>query len=375
MVAKVENRRAENVVAGRAQAGTGNKKTLDLERDNMIKNTPRGFTLVELLVVIAIIGILISLLLPAIQAAREAARRMTCQNNLGQMGKAAQSHLAATRTLPTAGWGALWIGDPDGGFGKMQPGGWMYNLLPFMELKSIHDMGKTGGSVLTPASAQKKALLAQMCQIPLSVFNCPTRRPLMAYAISSTWNEGAEGVHPNAGGCPVFARSDYAGCCGSDPNNFAPNGGYFNVGPPGYPDVSGFNFLPEDRFNGVIYQHSALKQTDVIDGMSHTFLCGEKYLNPDFYFNGNDVADSGPMFQGYDWDIVRVANATYLPYRDRRGFITFTWNFGSAHPASFNMACCDGSVHALGYDIDKDAWSRLGGRNEKGVLDSSKISW
>ena len=100
-----------------------------------------GFTLVELLVVITIIGILIALLLPAVQTAREAARRMQCNNNLKQLALGCLNHESANRFLPTGGWGYAYAGDPDRGFDNRQPGGWLFNILPYIEQQSLHDLG------------------------------------------------------------------------------------------------------------------------------------------------------------------------------------------------------------------------------------------
>src|SRR5262245_36943832 len=100
-----------------------------------------AFTLVELLVVIAIIGILVGLLMPAVQSAREAARRTQCQNNLKQMGLASLQHVQANGIYPSGGWGYYWVGDPDQGYKRNQPGGWIYNTLAYMEQTNIHDIG------------------------------------------------------------------------------------------------------------------------------------------------------------------------------------------------------------------------------------------
>ena len=103
-----------------------------------------GFTLVELLVVIAIIGILIALLLPAVQAAREAARSLECRNHLRQLAMAALNHEQTHGHYPTGGWGYYWIGDPDRGFAEDQPGGWPFNLLPFLEQKDLYQLPADG---------------------------------------------------------------------------------------------------------------------------------------------------------------------------------------------------------------------------------------
>src|ERR1700678_1513849 len=92
-----------------------------------------GFTLVELLVVITIIGILVSLLLPAVQSAREQARMVECRNHVKQLGLGMLAHEAAMGYLPTGGWGFAWTGDPDCGTGLRQPGGWAYCILPYID--------------------------------------------------------------------------------------------------------------------------------------------------------------------------------------------------------------------------------------------------
>src|SRR5688500_8950333 len=101
-----------------------------------------AFTLVELLVVIAIIGVLVALLLPAVQAARESARRTQCSNQLRQIALAWQNHHDVHKFFPSGGWGYYWTGDPNRGFGKKQPGSWAYSSLPFMEQGQLHQRGK-----------------------------------------------------------------------------------------------------------------------------------------------------------------------------------------------------------------------------------------
>src|SRR5690242_9991349 len=133
----------------------------------------RAFTLVELLVVIAIIGILVALLLPAVQAAREAARRAECQNHLKQIGIAFLNHENARKILPGAGWSCFYVGDPLWGSGRSQPGGWMYQILPYVEEQALYDLPGDGDKTNILAQQNKGAFTMQ--QTPVATFNCPSR--------------------------------------------------------------------------------------------------------------------------------------------------------------------------------------------------------
>jgi prepilin-type N-terminal cleavage/methylation domain-containing protein len=121
------------------------------------KNDRRGFTLLELLVVMGVSAILIGLLLPAIQASRESARRVRCTNNLRQIGVAMMSHESSKGHFPTGGWGFRWVGDPRRGTGRNQPGGWLYCILPYVEQASVYDI--SSGAV---SEAERRSLLATM---------------------------------------------------------------------------------------------------------------------------------------------------------------------------------------------------------------------
>ena len=171
----------------------------------------RGFTLVELLVVIAIIGILIALLLPAVQAAREAARRLQCTNNLKQIALACLNHEETHKFLPTTGWGTTWAGEPTRGFDKKQPGGWHYNILPYIEQPALHDLGVDQGLTGTRPG------FTQRVSTPLTCYICPTRRAVIAYPMVSTVTWANVSPSPTSVG-----RSDYAASGGDSAYNGNP---------------------------------------------------------------------------------------------------------------------------------------------------------
>ncbi len=312
-----------------------------------------GFTLVELLVVITIIGILIALLLPGVQAAREAGRKGQCANNLKQWGLAALQHEEAQGFYPGGGWGWSWVGDPDRGFGMNQPGGWIYNCLPFTDQAALHDLGYGNTN-----QSQRQTLCLQMIQTPLAIANCPTRRrsALFLSPFSQVANNygGVQGGTPN-----VLARADYAACCGH--NNFSE----FFGGPGSLPTLVTSSWNDMSQCTGIVYECSEVKAAQISNGTSNVIFAGEKYEQPEYYSYSagtNPAADNENMYVGMDNDISR--STYYPPMQDRPGFSDGeVTRFGSAHPQSCNFAFCDGSVHSISYAVDPATFNSLGRRN------------
>jgi prepilin-type N-terminal cleavage/methylation domain-containing protein len=304
--------------------------------------TTYGFTLVELLVVIAIIGILVALLLPAVQAARESARRTQCTNNLKQIGLAFQMHHDAHKFFPTGGWGWTWIGDADRGFDQQQPGGWVFNILPFVEQQAIYDLG--GGET----GAQKMASHALRLQKHVKTFHCPSRRQaqLLPTPYQST----------NADYVDRVAKTDYAANCGDYSRNEIDGGPGWSVGNP-LPNPPG---RPREE-TGISYRCSRVTIADVTDGTTHTIAVGEKYLEINRWQSGTDAADNENMYVGYDNDTFRSSNVRYFPpLKDTVGVVQQT--YGSAHPGNFYAVLCDGSVRGITYNIDQTIFANLGNR-------------
>jgi prepilin-type N-terminal cleavage/methylation domain-containing protein/prepilin-type processing-associated H-X9-DG protein len=312
-----------------------------------------GFTLVELLVVIAIIGVLVALLLPAVQAAREAARRTHCTNNLKQLALGALNHEGVTGHYPTGGWGYAWVGDADRGFGREQPGGWIYNTLPFIEQSVLHGLASDGQrDVITP---EQKAGALQVILQPLSIIVCPSRRPAGLFRM--TYNDIAYNSARKPTGGKV-GRSDYAANTGDAQHNE-----YFSF-PTGLEKAHKFRWcntptgerlrsckqLPApEQLTGISFQRSEIGINHITDGTSNTYLIGEKNLNPLNYETGLGEDDNETWSTGYNNDNFRCGYDP--PEADRSGF-SYKYRFGSAHAGVWQMAFCDGHVEALSYDID-----------------------
>jgi prepilin-type N-terminal cleavage/methylation domain-containing protein/prepilin-type processing-associated H-X9-DG protein len=326
-----------------------------------------GFTLVELLVVITIIAILIALLLPAVQTAREAARKIRCSNNLKQLALGCMNHEQANGFLPTAGWAYWWVGDPDRGFSRRQPGGWCYNVLPYIEQEPLHAIG--AGLDL----AAKKAALAAVMQTPLAVFHCSSRREPVLYP-------GSSGAY-NANVPALAARTDYAGNSGTGANGYVDSwdSGWGTDGNPSFTDAPSFRWPSVAGYNGVLVPSATIRIAEIEDGASNTYLLGEKYLDADHYYDGTDWADNNAAYQGYDWDNCRWTywddnkKAYAVPMQDTPGY-TDIIDFGSAHAGSLNMSLCDGSVRTISYSIDPTIHANLCNRKDGNPVDASKLS-
>ncbi len=267
--------------------------------------------------------------------------------------------------FPTGGWGWRWAGDPDRGFGNHQPGGWAYNILPYIEQETLHQMGAG------QPDSQKRDLGRQAAETPIATYICPTRRRPIAYPYIHSM------AYYNIDRPTKIGRLDYAACSGDHITNC------MSEGPPtlAQGDDPNFSSLPcwpvaTEKSNGIVYFRSQVKIVHVADGASHTYAVGEKYLDPDHYSSGELSHDDQGWNLGYDIDIIRWAindpgnDNVLTPMSDRKGYYGRN-RFGSAHTGGCNFVFCDGSVHTISYEIDAETHRRLGVRDDGMVVDSA----
>jgi hypothetical protein len=194
---------------------------------------------------------------------------------------------------------------------------------------------------------------------PLTMMNCPTRREARAYTMTLQQR--------NVGPSPLAARTDYGANSGdatfSEPYTPEPN----DVEDALSGLATGRFPIKHPEYTGVCFEWSEFGSRKVADGTSKTYMVGEKYMNPDHYSTGLDPSDDWSMYSGHQDDNHRVtgnphksANAADLwpPLRDRPG-VTNRASYGSAHPSTWQVVYCDGSVHSMPYDLDMEIHWRL----------------
>ena len=284
-----------------------------------------AFSVVELLVAIAIIGVLVALILPAIQHARETARRTQCMNNLKQIGLAFQTHEQAHGVVPhNGGWDGRQTIRSDGGSDftpstedfslgqafhwgvgdpvrppRQQTGSWLYAILPFIEQQQVHaDRSWT---------------------VPVATHICPTRRSAKAYEVVAQDQYGAYD-----GGGWTWGKTDYAG------NAFL---------------IPGTAGSPARRCQSL---------SSITDGLSGTILAGEKAIDPQVQTETTWYWDE-PFFLGGSAGTARRGIALM---RDAVGN-DYKGNWGSAHPGGAQFVFGDGSVHIVSYDLPWKAFTAL----------------
>lgn len=266
-----------------------------------------GFTLVELLVVIAIIGILVALLLPAVQFAREAARAATCYNNLKQIGLATHMYHDAHRRLPPG-----WLGvDPEG-----PPGwGWASSILPQLEQSPVDAQIQRHLSIADAANQ-----LARERGIPIYL-------------------------------CPSDARPDKFTIYGGLPDAIDEGTPLFEVGRSNYPGVFGTLEIEDDPANGdgTFYYNSQLGLADLRDGLSNTLIVGERHSQ----LGGSTWTG---VITGANAAMVRiVGSADHTPNDPHHHFDDFT----SRHPSGVHFLAGDGSVRRINNTIDLRVYHAL----------------
>ena len=293
----------------------------------------KGFTLVELLVVIAIIGILIGLLLPAVQAAREAARRMSCSNNMKQIGLALHLYHDTYRRFPP-GWHGYdlatgqpdWLGDPGWG--------WCAAILPFIEQNNLYDGLLTFELSITAPEND----LGRSTYLP--VFRCPSDIGSRTFELHAgdDHNHGQNTQHfpmtmPAANYVGVFGTVDLHVACEHGPC----------------------------QGDGVFFLNRGLRLAEITDGLSHTFVVGERNskLSYSTWVGAVPHSEHGPA---------RIVGVGEFPPNSEQIPDHYIHNFSSMHPTGTNFLRGDGSVQLIPETIDRYVYLSLCTRANREVI-------
>jgi hypothetical protein len=310
-----------------------------------------------------------------VQAAREAGRRTVCVSNLRQLALACLAHEHARGFLPTGGWGGEWAGDPDRGFDTRQPGGWAFNILPHLEETALRDLG----AGLADATAKADLAVVRLTS-PVAVFACPSRGPAALRPLAATKNAIRVTAVPTmlTRRPAAVVRGDYAACMGSGtlPNNYRGGGSPSTVGSGDSMTDALWQLSYGGPSDGVIFRRSRIRLREVTDGLSATYLLGEKYVDPASVATGESDDDDQCLYSGHDRDVLRVGLEP--PNQDRAGFDPATVSgvagaankfplpiaFGSAHPDACGMAFVDGSVRPVAYGASATVHRAAASRND-----------
>lgn len=290
---------------------------------------PLGFTLVELLVVIAIIGILIAMLLPAVQSAREAARRKQCANNLKQFGLGVQNYYSAKKSFPISeGW------SDQGRSGS----GWILNVLPFVEQQAIYDQFQPYLKRVMFNGSVEDGILNVNCRTalktPLPILRCPSDQEspltsktqyqigrLTAYEVAVTNYKGVSGTGI---ACRLTQNCDGVFWCST--------------------------FMKPIKFSAIT------------DGSNHTMIIGEDMPSQNAhsaaYYGNGDYCSTVPLYLEEINNLTAMFNIIYRPPKPTAWQEVMT--FRSSHPNGAQFCMADGSVHFINDTINNAVFKSLG---------------
>ena len=314
---------------------------------NSNSNNSAGFTLVELLVVIAIIGILIGMLLPAVQQVREAARRVACGNRLKQVGLAIHSYELAHGFLPPSRL------DRSGGVS------WAVQILPFIEQQNIAHRWDLNRWYYDQGDTIEEGNALRTVSVP--IFFCPTRRTAATAGLSIT---GDRPDAPFSGNLAHYegALGDYACCVGTSVlDDWERDGGN------GAMVVGQWTYVSNSAPRVLASWKSQTQFHSILDGLSNTFFIGEKHLVPGTFGTNtpgdlNAQTGDGSIYNGdHPWVISRAAGPDFeLASKNSE----FNSQFGSWHPGVCQFAMGDGSVRIVSNEIDTMTLGLLAQRND-----------
>ena len=323
----------------------------------------RAFTLIELLVVIAIIAILIGLLLPAVQKVREAAQRMSCENNLKQIGLGIHNYHDANNALPPDRIAMCW---PT----------WAVLILPYIEQQNVYNLWDVRKRYYEQNGPVGSA--ADPCPYNIPTYFCPARRgPGPVSVPMPKPADLAKNGGPRAGGL-----SDYANCGGTDGCNGAlVEGTAWQTSPPNV-NLDGLTTAIPPLGTLCLGFASQTNFQSISDGLSNTLLVGEKFIFPadlpgtgtdgSVYSSGNGEEHTFRRFVGNNGaspPLLRyLVPTTKDPGPDANNKVWADKAFGGPHAGLCQFVFCDGSVHALPVTININTLQLLGVRNDGQVI-------